>query len=110
MADIYGIKERFNLPFDVREDQYTGDVRLSYQDYNQAIDRETWYRAKSERGMMDRLIENFMEQYRRLEASRRKQMSAYAMNPLREAKQIIAPTPGPNREPKPNKTLLLCDV
>jgi hypothetical protein len=110
MADIYGIKEHFNIPFDVREDQYTGDVRLSYQDYHQAIDRETWYRAKSERGMMDHLIENFMEQYRHMEAGRRSQMSAYAMYPLKEAKQIIASTPKPNKEPEPNKTLLLCDV
>jgi hypothetical protein len=110
MAIPYGVKEHFNLPFDVYEDHYTGQVRLRYGDYQQAIEKHIWHEAKSERGMMDRLIENFMEQYRHMEAGRRNQMSAYAMNPLKEAKQTRTPTPRPKKDPEPNKTLLLCDV
>jgi hypothetical protein len=66
-------------PFNVVEDHFTNQVRLSYNNYYQAIPYDIWYAAKGERAMMDRLIQNFVDQYHNHERRKIEAMSTQAM-------------------------------
>lgn len=117
MAGPIGMHKHMGLPFDVQEDPYTRQVRISAHGFTQAVPLEVWYSALAERGMMDDLVRNFLENLKRWESSRINSTVDMLMNPYTMETRLVAPKGKPLIAPqskpvtassKPN-LLLLCE-
>jgi hypothetical protein len=97
------------FPFDVVSDQYTGQVRISLHGFTQAIPREAWLDALAEKGMMDGLVRNFMDNLKQYEARKMSSMSSTLMAGPLGADYGVKPQSKPVTASSKPSLLLLCE-